>query len=278
VSDPIRSRQARELAERALVRFVHAYGELPKLVLLGGLVPDLLCSAAARQHVGTTDVDVQLDLEIQGGSVNASRLEYALQHAGFTPDAKRVWRWKDHTAPAMVVKVEFLADLDDVPNQQVVSFDDCESLGAVNLRGTGFASLDWELRTIKAELEGLPAAIELRVATLPAYLLAKIHAAYGRGLTKDWYDIAYVLLHNDEGGPVAAAHRIRECFGDALVGSTVTALGELSANFADAAAQGSAAFVETMVAIHSDLDGDVLANDAVAAVAAFIGELRLDAT
>lgn len=82
MSDPIRSRQARELAERALVRFVHAYGELPKLVLLRGLVPDLLCSAAARQHVGTTDVDVQVDLEIRGGSVNASRPEYALQHAG----------------------------------------------------------------------------------------------------------------------------------------------------------------------------------------------------
>ncbi len=68
----------------------------------------------------------------------------------------------------MVVKVKFLADLDDVPNQQVVSFDDCESLGAVNLRGTGFASLDWELRTIKAELEGLPAAIELRRVCIAA--------------------------------------------------------------------------------------------------------------
>lgn len=223
-------------------------------------------------------MDVQVNLEIQGGSVSASRLEHCLQQAGFGPDTRRVWRWKDQTAPAMVVQVEFLADLDDVPNQQVVSFDGCESLGAVNLRGTGFASLDWELRTITAELDEQPTAIELRVATLPAYLLAKIHAAYGRGLTKDWYDIAYVLLHNDEGGPVTAAHRIRERFGDALIGSSVTALGELSANFADAAAQGSAAFVETMIAIHPDLDGDVLANDAVAALAAFIAELRLDAT
>jgi hypothetical protein len=137
VSDPIRSRHARELAERGLVRLVAAYGDVPEFVLLGGLVPDLLCGNAARRHVGTTDVDVQVDLEIQGGSVNASRLEHALEQARFTPDTSRVWRWKDETAPGMVVKVEFLADLDDIPNQQVVYFDDCEALSAVNLRAPG---------------------------------------------------------------------------------------------------------------------------------------------
>ena len=44
MSDPVRSRRARELAEGALVRLVHAYGETPEFVLLGGLAPDLLCS------------------------------------------------------------------------------------------------------------------------------------------------------------------------------------------------------------------------------------------
>ena len=38
MSDPVRSRQARELAERALVRLVHTYGDVPEFVLLGGLV------------------------------------------------------------------------------------------------------------------------------------------------------------------------------------------------------------------------------------------------
>jgi hypothetical protein len=102
----------------------------------------------------------------------------------------------------MVVKVEFLADLDDVPNQTTVSFDDCEFFGAINLRGTGFASQDWEARRVTAVLGQGAKSIDLRVATLPAYLLAKVHAARGRGLEKDWYDIAYVLLHNDDGGPV----------------------------------------------------------------------------
>jgi len=64
VSDPVRSRAARELAERALVRLVSEYGSVPEFVLLGGLLPDLLCSNSSRRHIGTTDVDVQVNLEI----------------------------------------------------------------------------------------------------------------------------------------------------------------------------------------------------------------------
>ena len=35
------------------------------------------------------------------------------------------------------------------------------------------------------------------MATSSCVLLAKTHAAYGRRLEKDWYDLAYVVLHND---------------------------------------------------------------------------------
>jgi hypothetical protein len=276
VSDQERSRAARLLAERALVRLVREYGDVPEFVLLGGLVPDLLCSNAVNRHIGTTDVDVQVDLEIQGGSVNGARLEAALEAAGFKPDTQRVWRWKDESAPGMVVKIEFLADLDDVPSQTTVSFDDCRSLGAVNLRGTGFAARDYEMRTVTAELDGEQVVVDLRVATLPAYLLAKVHAAHGRNLEKDWYDVAYVLLHNDDGGPEPAARRVVERFGDMLVGSTETALSELASNFTDSDSQGSIAYATTTVGMHPDLDVDVLANDAVAAVSTFTGAASIN--
>ncbi|KJF18778.1 MULTISPECIES: hypothetical protein [Acidithrix] len=58
LDDPPRSRAARRAAEEALVRVVHHYGENPEFVLLGGLVPDLLCSKSGVIHAGTTDVDV----------------------------------------------------------------------------------------------------------------------------------------------------------------------------------------------------------------------------
>lgn len=198
MSAPERSRAARQLAERALVRLVREYGDVPEFVLLGGLVPDLLCSRASHRHIGTTAVDVQVDLEIQGGAVNGVRLETALKAVDFRPDAQKVWRWRDESAPGMVVKIEFLADLDDVQNELTVSFEQCEALGAVNLRGTRFAAQDWALTTITTDVATERLSVGVRVATLPAYLLAKIHAAHGRGLEKDWYDIAYVLLHNDD--------------------------------------------------------------------------------
>ena len=274
MSDPIRSRRARDLAQRALVRLVRAYGDVPEFVLLGGLVPDLLCRTAASSHQGTTDVDVQVDLEIQGGSVNSERMERALKDCGFTPDPQRVWRWRDETEPGLVVKIEFLVDLDDVADHATVSFDGCESLGALNLRGTGFAAKDWTLHTITSTVGDRMATVRLRVATLPAYLFAKTHAAQGRNLPKDWYDIAFVLLHNDGGGPFEAARLTVDRFGKDLVAATETAIGELSANFVDAAAQGSVAYATTMMDLHPDLDFDVLANDAAAAVAIFVAALR----
>lgn len=273
--EPPRSRLARALAESALVRLVTAYGETPKFVLLGGLVPDLLCRRAERQHVGTTDVDVQVDLEIQSGADNAGRLEEALQNSGFRPSGQYVWRWRDKSVPGSLVKIEFLADLPGEPTEAVIHFDGCQQLGATNLRGTGFAARDWELRPLTAEIEKQIVSVQVRVATLPAFLLAKAHAAYGRGLEKDWYDLAYVILFNDEGGPAAAAARVRGVFASDLVGGTSTALGELAANFIGPRDQGSMAYASTMTALHPDLDFDILANDAVAAVAAFLDALRI---
>src|ERR1700694_370727 len=91
--DPPRAAAARAAAELALVRVVHHYGGRPEFVLLGGLVPALLCSGSPWRHAGTTDVDVQVDLEIAGGAVQADRFAQALRNAELDPDPQRVWRW-----------------------------------------------------------------------------------------------------------------------------------------------------------------------------------------
>ena len=276
MSESVRSRRTRQLAEAALVRIVRCYGSVPEFVLLGGLVPDLLCTRTDTLHAGTTDVDVQVDLEIAGGSANAARLEAALRNAGFTPDQERVWRWQDDTGPGLVVKVELLADLDDVPDHATLRFDHCDHLGAVNLRGSGFAGRDWEIRPITSDFNGEAITVGLRVAGVAGYLLAKIHAAYGRRATKDWYDIAYVLLHNDHGGPRAAGERVRDRFGRDLVGRTRTALDDLASNFAVPDCQGAEAYADTTLAMYGALDRDVVANDAVAAILGFTGSLDLE--
>jgi hypothetical protein len=230
VADEERSRHTRRAAERALIRVVHHYGARPEFVVLGGLVPDMLCSASNQLHAGTTDVDVQVDMEIACGAVNTRRLEDALRNAEFEPDGEREWRWvTDGPGPKSIVKFELLADLDDQPAQVTISFDGCESLGAVNLRGTGFATRDHEVRTLRTFNSGQEQTAE---------------------------------INNDRGGPVAAGQAVVERFGDQLVGGVRTALDDLANNFADTDCQGPQSFIDQTLINHPDSDPAKLAFDA----------------
>lgn len=266
---PPRSRAAREAAERALVRIIHHYGARPEFVVLGGLVPDLLCAGSEFQHAGTTDVDVQVDLEIAYGAVNTARLEQALHNAEFVPEDGRNWRWvADGAVAGTVVKFELLADLHDQRTGARISFDACENLGAVNLHGTGFASRDTQVRDLSARIGGVTYNTQVNVAGLAGFLLAKAAAAYSRRAPKDWYDMAFVLLHNDAGGPTAAARQVRDRFADDLR-VVHTALYDMRANFEGPAAQGSLAYSAQMCIDHPELDPVSLAADASVAVQEF---------
>jgi hypothetical protein len=265
-----RSRIARIAAETALVRVVHHYGSLPEFVVLGGLVPELLCANSAFRHAGTTDVDVQVDLEIACGSVNTTRLEAALRTADFVPSDDGVWRWQAHGGPAnTIVKFELLADLDDSPSQATVEFAGCEDLGAINLRGSGFAARDAVVRSVAARIGDGVREVEVNVAGIAGFLLAKAAAAHSRRLPKDWYDIAFVLLHNDYGGPGPAAKQVVNRFAGALSGSIRTALDDLVANFETTMAQGSQAYVSQIVLDHPEVGASEAAADAMAAVREF---------
>lgn len=270
MDEPARSRAARAAAESALVRVVHHYGSRPEFVVLGGLVPELLCTTSGFRHAGTTDVDVQVDLEIAGGSVNTRRLEQALINAEFQPDAERVWRWVSDQSPTKtVVKFELLADLENQPSQLTITFDDCEHLGAANLHGTGFAARDATVHTLRSRIGGVDQVGEVNVAGLAGFLLAKSAAAHSRRKPKDWYDIAFVLLHNNEGGTLPAAALVRNRFQDDLIGSTRSALDDLHLNFSDPHAQGPQAYASQMILDHPELDFAMLLADAVIAVEEF---------
>ncbi|MEO0996250.1 MAG: nucleotidyl transferase AbiEii/AbiGii toxin family protein [Pseudomonadota bacterium] len=264
----LRSRRARTAAERALVRVAHHYGTRPEFVVLGGLVPELLCAGSEFQHAGTTDIDVQVNLEIACGSVNTERLERALRNAEFEPEEDH-WRW---SAPGperrTVVKFELLADLDDAPAETTVLFDGCEQLGAANLRGTGFATRDVDVRKITARVGGDERTVEVNVTGLAGFLAAKCAAARSRRAPKDWYDIAFVITHNDAGGPQQAAEAVIACFGDerAILRS---AMDDLLANFAEPNVQGPLAYAEQMRIDHPELDNIVLRADAVVSVHTF---------
>ena len=268
-----RTRAARAAAELALVRIVHHYGERPAFVLLGGLVPELLCSGSTYLHAGTTDVDVQVDLEIARGSVQTARLEQALRNAEFEPSRDGIWRWR-MAGEGFRAEVEFelLADQEGVPAQAVLRFDDCQHLGAINLRGTGVAARDIELRVIRAVDGGVLRDAEIQVTGLAGYLLAKVAAARQRRKEKDLYDLAFVLLHNDAGGAHAAADRVLQVFGPSL-GAHRTGILELQANFTAVADQGPQAYARQFQIDHPGEDAAQAAADAVLAVTRFSARL-----
>jgi hypothetical protein len=249
---------------------VHHYGERPEFVVLGGLVPELLCSESPYAHAGTTDVDVQVDLEIAAGAVHTARLERALRNAEFAPDAEQAWRWvADGLGIKAVVRFELLADIDDAPEGATITFDECDDLGAANLRGTGYAARDVDVHQLTSKIGGVLHTAEVNVSGLAGFLLAKIAAANARRKPKHWYDIAFVLLHNDLGGPEAAAATVLDRFGDDLTGPIRTSIDDLRANFAAVGAQGPAAYVDQMLLDHPDLDRGTLAADAAVAVDGF---------
>jgi hypothetical protein len=53
-------------------------------------------------------------------------------------------------------------------------------------------------------------SVRVRFAGLEGYLLSKCVAVRTRGLEKDYYDFAFVLLHNRAGGAEAAAAQLRQ--------------------------------------------------------------------
>ena len=266
-NEPTRSRPARKAAEEALVRVVHHYGRTPEFVVLGGLVPELLCDKSGKMHAGTTDIDVQVDLEIAAGATNAARLEQALKNAEFESTDGRTWRWQTRADESKaIVKFELLTDLDDQPASATVNFAECDALGAVNLRGTRFASRDFVRHPLSSKVGGVFYDVEVNVTGVAGFLLAKSAAAYSRRKEKDWYDIAFVLLHGNEGGPRNAAERTKTIFAMDLVGETRTSLDELLSNFTYESDQGPSAYASQFLIDHPEEDGNQLRADAVLAV------------
>ena len=122
----------------------------------------------------------------------------------------------------------------------MVVLKECEKLGALNFRGAGFAARDTEIRELSARIDGVDRSAEVNVAGL-----AKAAAAYSRRQAKDWYDIAFVLLHNDAGGLGAAAELVRDrCVGE--IDAVATEPRDLRANFENPDAQGPRTHVRQM--------------------------------
>ena len=185
----------------------------------------------------------------------------------FTPDGDG-WRWRG-AVDGRFVKIEFLCDLGDQPAESIVTPKGCSALKAVNLRGTGNVEQDYRDMTLR----GPDGDVHVRYAGLAGYLLSKAAAARTRGADKDYYDLAYVLLHNDAGGPTAAATMINASTLREVLPGMATTFAELSERFRDDRAHGPRAYAQESRKVTPDEDAALLAADAAAAVREFLAAL-----
>lgn len=180
--------------------------ELPEhateVTVIGGLTVDYLAEAGDAPHQGTVDVDlhVELGLVFDRDESDLSWLEHALDRAGFAPIGSAGWRWRMEVGGTPVV-LDLLCDVPDHLDQEI-ALPGCTRAGAMNLPGPRAAALDAVERAIGAG-SGRE-SVTVRFAGLGGYVLAKASAVHHRGKDKDLYDLAFMLLHNQRGGPVEA--------------------------------------------------------------------------
>jgi hypothetical protein len=268
-----RSAAARLLAEEALVILHDGLGETPlRLIVVGGLVPETLAAADTPAHLGTTDIDILIAVHVRDVA-DAAPVERALTAIGAIPDPVQPdgWQWRIPVG-SVRVRIDFLCDDDSLRNQEAVLLPGCSQLAAFNLRGTGYVARDhWQREITVADR-----TVQVSFAGLEGYLLAKAHAARQRGQDKDYYDLAYVLLHNHAGGPAQAAERLRAGVFASEIAGLRSLWVELGARFHDSRSVGAEAYARQAVLVDPFASEAALRNDAFAAVAQFVRTLDLE--
>jgi hypothetical protein len=277
MTDEQRSPAARARAETALVRLLHEIGEeeAPFIVVLGGLVPAVLArdtTGVIPEHLGTTDVDVLLVSHIDPGA-DLGMVERALETLQFKPDPRQDgWRWQGSVGSTLV-KIEFLCDLDEYREGESIRPSGSHRLGAANLRGTGYVAHDFEWEQITGALpDGTEVHVSVRFAGLQGY---KCVALRSRGATKDYYDLAYVLLHNRAGGPENAAEALRNGRLTSALGPLQSTFLEVRERFRDTSDIGPRAYSEQAIQVDPQALEAELRADAVDAVQRFFTALGL---
>ena len=212
-----RTHDARARSEEALVRFaLLADGHRDDFVVIGGLNPDFLVRNAPAPHLGTTDVDLLLELGFvyERDEMDFSWLDRVIARGGFTETSGHSgWRW-DATFGNSLVRLDLLCDVEDSPGQ-VVALPGATDAAANNLRGPAAAlrnPLTRELRVsdaVRRDFPDAPESVRLTFASLEGYLVAKASAFLARKLAKDAYDLMYVVMFAPGGARAAGEAVVR---------------------------------------------------------------------
>lgn len=188
-----------------------------RFVIIGGAVPWLHFPAAEPPHVGTLDVDLSLDAEALSDE-DYTGLVAALAAAGYERGVAglRPFQLRRQVPQAGGGSVAVLVDL-LMPRDVRLRKNTPPLLAGFAVQradGAGVAMKQFvELRLTGRMPDGRPNEVELRIASIPAFLVMKGYALVGRDKRKDAYDI-YFAIRQFVGGPAALAAACRPLLED----------------------------------------------------------------
>ncbi|CAM3645493.1 Nucleotidyltransferase [Bordetella sputigena] len=194
--------------EVTLGLLLEAFGSFKEsLRLIGGLVPRYLAPTGPA-HIGTTDVDIVLDVQVLMAGEDYSSLRHQLKKAGFRrleKDGKvSSWQWQ-LAIDGVPVVVEFLVDTGD-PNEKGLVPLDGEEISACRIPYAAMTK-DWFVAyTIRFQRpDGAGISTEtIRHADAAAFVALKALAMRHRHEPKDVADLVHVL-RNYDGAPTSIA-------------------------------------------------------------------------
>ena len=245
--------------------------------MLGGLVPELLVrdDDLIPEHLGTTDVDILLITHVEPDA-DLGGVERALERMNFEPDPMQDgWRWHG-AVDGWPVKLEFLCDLPDQREGEMIRPRGCTNLAAANLRGTGYVARDFVWEELSGTIRnGTQVRVRARFAGLEGYLLSKCVAVRTRAAAKDYYDLVYVLLHNRAGGPEQAARRLLDGGLADELGALRTTFLEVKARYLRTTDSGPLGYAEQALEVEPEAGPALLRADAVDVVQRFLEGLGI---
>jgi len=183
-----------------------------KFAVVGGAVPWLLLDNDDMQHVGTIDIDLDLDPEALGDGEYANLVITLMEHGYYQARNRENFQLVRSVpatdgGPPIDVVVDFL-----MPRRAKIAKNRppiIDKFAVIRADGAELALQSYEIIQIDGPMpEGGINRVRIAVASIPALLAMKGFAIDRRLKQKDAYDI-YYCVRNFPGGPEALAKACR---------------------------------------------------------------------
>lgn len=248
-----------------------------KFVVVGGAVPWLLLPEAEPAHVGTLDIDLDLDPDALGDGEYAAFVE-TLEKAGYERGVDGLKKFQlrrtvkvDDGGPIAVI-VDLLMPREAKPARNKPPLVD--DFAVQKADGAAIALQCNVSVPLKGKMpDGRNNSVDMLVATIPASLVMKGYALAGRDKKKDAYDI-YHSVRNYPGGPERLAADCRPLLDNDIARK---GFGHLAGKFSAADGFGPQtvrAFLKESAAL-GDMTAEQVQEDAFRQVRAFLAALGI---